>query len=161
MKPGFPVMLLAVALLTTSPLHAAGQHDHHHHGHADQEAPALQLNAGKKWATDQALRQAMNNINRAMTEAHPQINQNKFGDDQYRNLAATVSQNVSYVVENCKLDAKADAVLHLVIADLLAGADLMAGKTAGSRHDGAHQVFKSLKAYGQYFQHPGWKVAKI
>lgn len=160
MKPGFPALLLTLALLATPSLHAADSHEQHHHGHADQEPPTLQLNAGKKWATDQSLRQAMGSINQAMAKAHPQIHQNRFSDDQYRELAATISQNVGYIVENCKLEAKADAMLHLVIADLQAGADVMAGKTPGARHDGAHQVFKSLQAYGQYFQHPGWKVAK-
>ncbi len=160
MKPGFPVLLLTLALLAAPSLHAADNHSHHHHSHANQESPTLQLNAGKKWATDEALRQGMSGINQAMAKAHPQIRQNMFSDDQYRELATTISQNVGYIVENCKLEAKADAMLHLVIADLQAGADVMAGKTQGARHDGAQQVFKSLKAYGLYFQHPGWKVAK-
>lgn len=160
MRSGFPALLFTLALLAAPTLHAADNHEHHHHGHAAQESATLKLNAGKKWATDQALRQAMDSINLAMSKAHPQIHQNSFSDDQYRELAGTIRQNVGYIVENCKLDAKADAMLHIVIADLLAGADRMAGKTPGSRHDGVHQVFKSLKAYGQYFQHPGWKVAK-
>ncbi|HLO64203.1 MAG TPA: hypothetical protein VK165_14695 [Azonexus sp.] len=160
MKPGFPILLLALALLAAPNLHAADNHEHHHHGHAGQQSSPLQLNSGKKWATDEALRQGMSSINQAMARAHPQIRKNSFSDDQYRELAATISQNVGYIVENCKLEAKADAMLHLVIADLQAGADVMAGKTQGARHEGAQQVFKSLKAYGQYFQHPGWQVDK-
>ncbi|MCG2577482.1 hypothetical protein LZ012_10800 [Dechloromonas sp. XY25] len=157
MKPGSLALLLTVALAAASPLLAA---DHHHHGHAAQESSPLQLNAGKKWATDEALRQGMNSINQAMAKAQPQIRQNSFSDDQYRELAATIGKNVGDIVENCKLEPKADAMLHLVIADLQAGAEMMAGKTQGARHEGADKVFKSLKAYGQYFQHPGWKVAK-
>jgi hypothetical protein len=56
-------------------------------------------------------------------------------------------------------------MLHLVIADLLAGAEIMAGKsvqgkTASPRHDGAVRVIGALKSYGKYFQHTGWKTAK-
>jgi hypothetical protein len=67
---------------------------------------------------------------------------------------------VAYAVANCKLEPNADAMLHLVIADLMAGTESMEGKTSNSRHDGAVQVLEALKSYGKYFQHPGWKAAK-
>ena len=85
---------------------------------------------------------------------------NRFNDGDYLALAATVSQKVAHAVEHCKLDARADAMLHLVIADLLAGAEAMEGKAGKPRHDGAVQVMQALKSYGKYFRHPGWKVAQ-
>ncbi len=51
-------------------------------------------------------------------------------------------------------------MLHLVIADLLAGAEVMEGKAGTPRHDGAVQVMQALKSYGKYFRHPGWKLAQ-
>lgn len=102
----------------------------------------------------------MNDINQAMAKALPLIHKNQFGDEAYRALAATVNRKVAFAVENCRLEPKADAMLHLVIADLMAGAETMQGKTATARHDGAVRVLQALKAYGQYFQHPGWKTAR-
>jgi hypothetical protein len=160
MKTKFPVLLAAIALAVSSNIYAAENADAHHHSHGSTEPTKLQFNAGKKWATDQPLRQAMSDINQAMAKALPAIHKNQFGNGEYQALATTVSEKVAYAVENCKLEPKADAMLHLVIADLMAGAESMEGKTAKSRHDGAVQVLEALKSYGKYFQHTGWKTAK-
>ena len=156
------LLLATLALTLSTGLHAAGDEHHHHHAHSHGEAAPtqLQLNAGKQWATDATLRQSMNEINQAMGKALPLIHGTRFNDGDYQALATTVSQKVAYAVENCKLDARADAMLHLVIADLLAGAEAMEGKAGKPRHDGAVQVMQALKSYGKYFRHPGWKVAQ-
>ena len=46
---------------------------------------------------------------------------------------AGTSAKVGGIVANCKLDPKADAMLHLVIADIGAGTDAMAGKDPKTR----------------------------
>lgn len=159
MKTEFSVLLAALALVVSATTHAAGNTDgHHHDGHGSIGPQTLQLNAGKKWATDAPLRQAMNDINQSMARALPLIHTNKFGNADYQALAATINQKVAYTVANCKLEPKADAMLHLVIGDLVAGAETMEGKTADSRHDGAVRVLGALKSYEGYFQHPGWKA---
>ena len=160
MKTKFTVWLSAIALAVSSNICAAESADAHHHGHGSTEPTKLQLNAGKKWATDEPLRQAMSDINQAMAKALPAIHKNQFGNEEYQALATTVSEKVAYAVEHCKLEPKADAMLHLVIADLMAGAESMEGKTSKSRHDGAVLVLEALKSYGKYFQHPGWRAAK-
>jgi len=141
---------------------AGGAQAAHDHGHANETGTPqkLQLDGGKKWLTDAPLQQAMSEINQAMAKALPLIHKHRFGDAQYQALADTVNQNVAFAVENCKLDTRADAMLHLVLSDLMGGAEKMSGKVAGNRHDGAVQVLHALKAYGEYFQHPGWRVAK-
>lgn len=156
------LLLATLVLALSTGLHAAGGDDHHHHGHSHGEAAPqqLQLNAGKQWATDATLRQTMSEINQAMGKALPLIHGNRFSDGEYQALAATVNAKVAHAVAHCKLDAKADAMLHLVIADLLAGAEAMEGKAGMPRHDGAVQVMQALKSYGKYFRHPGWKVAQ-
>lgn len=160
MKTKFSVLLAVIALAVSANTYAAQNVEAHHHSHGGTEPTNLQLNAGKKWATDEPLRQAMSDINQAMTKALPRIHKNQFGNGEYQALATTVSEKVAYAVENCKLDPKADAMLHLVIGDLMAGAESMEGKTSKSRHDGAVQVLEALKLYGKYFQHTGWKAAK-
>lgn len=161
MKTKLSTLLAALVLVVSAPIHAAGSPDGNPHaGHGSIAPQKLQLNAGKKWATDAPLRQSMNDINQAMAKALPLIHKNQFDHAAYQALAATVNQRVAYAVEHCKLEPKADAMLHLIIADLTAGAETMEGKTTNSRHDGAVLVRDALKAYGDFFQHPGWKAAR-
>jgi hypothetical protein len=129
----------------------------HQHGHDGPQA--LQLNAGKKWETDASLRQAMGNINKAMNQALPAIHKNNFKDADYEALAGKLRKEVAYAVEHCKLEPKADAMLHLVIADLSEAADTMDGKGKAARHDGAVKTLHALESYGKYFKHPGWHAA--
>ena len=162
MKNKFAGLLasLLLAAATTVPATAApGGHDHHHE-HAGAQPQKLQLDAGRKWMTDEALRQTMDGINQAMAGALPRIHKHRFGDADYQALAAAVRQKVAYAVEHCRLEPRADAMLHLVIADLLAGAEAMEAKDDPARHRGAVRVVQALHAYGDYFQHPGWRVAK-
>ena len=160
MKTKFSIVLAAAALVVSAPSHAAGNADADTHaGHGSIAPQKLQLNAGKKWASDAPLRQAMNDINQAMAKALPLIHQNQFDDAAYQALATAINQKVAYAVEHCKLEPRADAMLHLIIADLTAGAETMEGKTPNSRQDGAVRVLEALKAYGDFFQHPGWKAA--
>lgn len=156
----FPPLLLALAMALSANAQAAGAADAHHAHEHGGAAATLQLNEGKPWPTDAPLRQAMGEINRALAKALPAIHRQQFADGDYQALAATVHQRVAYVVDHCKLDAQADAMLHLVIAELLAGAEIMEGKTASPRHDGAVRVRAALKSYGKYFRHPGWVTAK-
>lgn len=162
MKRNLLLPLAALLLVGTATLGqvALAAEDHHQHGESSTVVHKLQLNAGKKWATDAALRQSMDGINQAMAKALPLIHRDRFGDSDYAALAATIIQQVGYAIEHCKLDAKADAMLHLVIAELAAAAESMEGKTAGTRHDGAVRVKRALESYGKYFQHPQWKVAR-
>ena len=156
MQTKLSVFLVALVLAAASNIHAAETHHHHHAA----EPAKLQLNAGKKWATDAPLRQAMNDINQAMAKALPAIHKNQFGNEDYQALAATISARVGDAVAQCKLEPKADAMLHLIIADLMSGAEIMEGKSSQTRHDGAVKVLEALKSYGKYFQHPAWNVAK-
>ncbi len=99
------------------------------HKHEHGPAPAtLQLNAGKKWETDGALRQAMGNIRQAMAASLHDIHENRLSKKGYAALAKKVESEVGNIVANCKLEPKADAQLHLIVAELLEGADQMAGK---------------------------------
>lgn len=160
MKTKFAVLLATFALTVSASGYAAEGGDHRHPAHGSAGVQKLELNAGKKWATDAPLHQAMSDINQAMAKAVPLIRKNQFDNAAYQALAATIKQKVAYAVEHCKLEPKADAMLHLVLADLVAGAEVMEGKTASPRHDGAVGVLQALNAYGRYFQHPGWQALR-
>jgi hypothetical protein len=141
----------AMVLAVSAPALAA------EHGHGTAGA-ALELNQGKKWQTDEALRQGMTNMRAALARDLKAIHTNKASEAQYEALAAKLNAEVAYVVQNCKLDPKADAELHKVIAEVLAGAEAMQGKEAGvDRRSGAVRVAKALNTYGKFFDHPGWR----
>lgn len=155
-------LLSAAAVLLclgTSPAFAAaaGGHSHDHAA-----APAqLSLDAGRKWATDEPLRRSMAKVRNAMDQSLHPIHEGKLSAAGYGKLARTINGEVSYIVSNCKLEPKADAQLHLVIADLLAGAEAMEGKSKQiKRQDGALKVLAALENYGGYFDDPTWKPIK-
>jgi len=134
---------LAIALAFAGPA-AYGQAGHEH-GHAADEAQ-LVLNQGKKWPTDAPLRQGMENIRTALG-----------GGMKYGALATKVSTEVAGIVQNCKLEPEADAQLHLVIADIMAGVEALEGKAKGeTRRAGAEKIARALVAYGEHFDHAGW-----
>ncbi|MBA3998540.1 MAG: hypothetical protein C0466_15435 [Candidatus Accumulibacter sp.] len=137
--------------------HAAAEHRHEAHEHGD--APvAPQLNAGRKWETDAALRTAMGAIRTSMAAALHDIHEKRLPPAGYATLARKVESEVGEIVANCKLEPKADAQLHLVVADLLAGAEQMAAKGKPAEHrKGAVKVIGALEQYGAYFNDPGFK----
>ncbi|MBA5608475.1 hypothetical protein H3H36_24305 [Duganella sp. FT3S] len=147
--------VLAVCALATAPAFAA--QDMHQHGH-DAHGATLQLNAGKKWETDAALRKDMGAIRQSMASSLDAIHANKMPPQAYAALARKVEDGVADMVANCKLAPAADAQLHVVVAELLAGAEHMAGKAkSGTPQDGAVKVIGALNNYGKYFDDPDFQ----
>lgn len=136
--------------------------DAHKHGHDHGAAPArLVLNNGKKWETDAPLRQGMQNVRKLMDASLHDIHEGKLSAAKYGALAKQVNAEVAGIVANCKLEPKADAQLHLVIADLGEGVEAMEGKAKKvKRQAGAVKVLDALDKYGRYFDHPGWQPIK-
>lgn len=132
---------------------------HSHEAHAEHGAPAtLQLNDGKKWETDAALRQAMDSLRQIMAASLPEIHESRLPVAGYSALARKVDSEVGNIVSNCKLEPKADAQLHLIVADLLTGSEQMAGKVKkAKRQDGVVKVVGALEKYASYFDHPNFK----
>jgi hypothetical protein len=128
------------------------------HDHGAAAPHKLALNQGRKWATDEPLRAGMGRI-RGLVE--PQLgaaHAGKLTPVQYRELATQVEIEVGGIVANCKLEPKADAMLHLVIADIGAGTDAMSGKDAKTRPAlGLVRVAQAVNQYGNHFDHPGFK----
>ena len=146
----------AVAMAAALSAPALAQTATHDHGAA---APhKLTLNQGRKWTTDEPLRAGMGRI-RGLVE--PQLgaaHAGKLTSAQYRELATQVETEVGGIVANCKLEPKADAMLHLVIADIGAGTDAMAGKDAQTRPAlGLVKVAQAVNQYGSHYDHPGFK----
>lgn len=136
--------------------------DAHKHEHGHDTAPArLELNNGKKWETDAPLRKGMENIRNSIDAVHHEIHENRLSAAKYGELAKKVNGEVNDVVASCKLDPKADAQLHLVIAEILEGVEAMAGKAKKvKRQAGALKVGGALEKYASHFEHPGWQPLK-
>lgn len=145
--------LLAVFLGAGAPVVQAHDHEHSHDDAAPQQ---LALKNGHKWATDDSLRQAMNRIRAEMAISQPSIHEGKISLQQYQGLARKVNEQISFMVQNCKLDKETDAMLHLVLADIIAGADAMSGQDMDQARQGAERITHALGNYGAYFEHPGW-----
>ena len=128
-----------------------------HHSHHDSGSTQLALNHGKKWGTDDDLRRGMATIRDALASELPAIHGGKASAEQYHALTKRVNDQTAFMVQNCKLDKEADAMLHLVLAELTAGADAMSGqKDNKTKRQGAEKIAHALEDYATYFDHPGW-----
>ncbi len=154
-----PLSLSAVLLAFPLMVQAA-EHDHHDHGAAAPQT--IELNAGKKWHTDDALRQSMGTIRMLTEKALPAAHAGKLTPAGYDALANDINSQMAYIVKNCKLDPKADAQLHIIIGSLANGVETMQGKQSGqARALGVVEVSRALNTYGTYFDHAGWQGIKL
>ena len=126
------------------------------HAHAAGAPAELALDHGRRWATDEPLRRHMGDLHGLLVTRIDSIHAGRLSPADFRALGAAVEQKVAAIVAECKLPPDADAMLYLIVADLVAGADLMQGKASGQPADGAHKVVEAANAYGRYFEHPGW-----
>ncbi len=140
-------------LLAGSPLGAV---DHRHEEPSQQPPAGLELDQGRKWATDAPLRKGMEAMRGAFSESLAEIRAGKLSAEDYRALGAKVHAEVARILTECKLEPWADRVLHQLIAELLAASEVLQGKAPGTPAAAAHRAVAALNDYGRYFEHPGW-----
>lgn len=144
------IVLIAVGFALRSHF----QHAHGHGHSADHGAAELALHDGQRWETDEPLRLGMQRIRDAVALQQNEGSAHELSPTQAKALAATVQENVTYLIENCQLTPAADANLHVIINDLLASASLLtAGDQSGEAIEKLHHA---LSAYPRYFNHPNW-----
>ena len=124
------------------------------HDHSDHGAAALSLNDGKRWATDEPLRIGMQRIRGAVAQTLATSESSASSPAQAKILADTIHENVTYLMQNCKLEAKADETLHVLINELMTGAAATTANPASG--DGVLKLAEALREYPKYFDHPGW-----
>lgn len=163
MKTNYRILLSCIFFMAAAAAGAGGlvlAADHQHGGHEKHGQAKLQLDQGKKWATDAPLRQSMDALRAAFAERLAEIHKGSLADEQYKVLGARVDSEIGNIVAQCKLEPKADAMLHIIVADLLAAAEVMQGKAAGKPAAAAHKAVTAINAYGRYFDHPKWQALK-
>lgn len=133
--------------------HAAAEHAHEEHGGA-----ALTLNDGEQWETDEALRHGMLEIRAAVTVLSPVFESGQLDQAQAHQLSEAVQGSVNTMIEQCQLEADADANLHSILAMLLTGAAAL--ETAPLSSDGLPALQGALETYGHYFNHEGWQAGE-
>lgn len=131
----------------------------HSHSHGEGTSAQLTLDHGKKWASDDSLRQGMSRIRDLLDAELPAIHSGKANAEQYQALARKVNDQIAFMIKNCKLEPRADAVLHLILVDIIAGTDILLAQQ-GEAHQGAVKIVRALENYAAYFDHPGWHGLK-
>jgi hypothetical protein len=127
--------------------------DHAHHAeHAD---AAMQLDDGKRWSTDAPLREGMERIRNAYEAASSP----GAGHAEAVALAPAINDAIGYMVQNCALQPKADATLHVLLGQLGTAAATL-GKNPHA-DTALADVKAALEQYPQYFEHPGWIAGHV
>ena len=138
--------------------HAIATTDHHAAGHAHEPPATLELDHGRPWATDAPLRKGMDALRAAFLGRLAAIHAGTLAPPDYAALGAKIEVEVATIVAECQLEPKADAVLHVIVAELLAAADVLQGRAPGTPAAGAHRAVTALNDYGRYFDHPQWQA---
>lgn len=155
-----PAVLFALALSPAGTVMAADSHDHDSHD-AHAAHSALTLNNGKKWATDEPLRRGMSNA-RNLIEQHVHASRGKATTAaEYDALAKKLQNEVNQIFQNCRLEKKADAALHVILADVLQGISVLQGRQRTARADGVTRIAHALENYNTYFDHPNWVALNL
>ncbi|MBF0191990.1 MAG: hypothetical protein HQL99_12750 [Magnetococcales bacterium] len=148
-------MLLVLLLLTIGPRFGWTALEQHEPNGVTRSESGLTLNNGKPWQTDAALRKGMEAIQRDIKEALPRIRSGALSNRQYVALAKKMHQHINQITKNCKLTPEADTQLHLVLSEVIQGADAMEAQMGQS--SGAAMIVHALDLYGRHFDHVGWK----
>ncbi|HBS26019.1 MAG TPA: hypothetical protein DD827_02640 [Gammaproteobacteria bacterium] len=156
---GLSIVLTAACLLllmscSKEPEITPEQAHHHGHEHDGHTASTLSLNQGEKWQTDVPLRQGMQSINDAAMSATTDFHHDALTKEDAAELAKHITGQVDYLINNCKLEPQADATLHVLIGDLLGGADVLSKQPLSSQ--GLPRIIQALQLYPDYFNHENW-----
>lgn len=146
--------LLALAMASSSATVIAGSPVSGHEGH-HLPPSGLMLNGEARWSTDTALRSGMNGIREAVVNTLHGAGERPMTAQETTALADTIQNQISHMIASCKLTPQADAVLHVLLGQLLGGAAALKQNPADAA--ALHTIIEALKNYPVYFDHPDWK----
>ncbi|CAN5492256.1 hypothetical protein BH10BDE1_BH10BDE1_23280 [soil metagenome] len=152
------VLVFSLVFSLVSSQLALAEESHSHHSAGAGEPMKLELDHGKKWDTDKPLRDGMKRIQGLMEADIRSIHESKLTDAAYSVLSQKVTLELNQIFKNCKLKPEADAALHVILAQIIAGTTQMKSEKQGSgKRAGAVKVIGALDQYAKFFDHPGWK----
>ncbi len=149
--------ILALPLSTLADTVHAADTGHSHGHHHDTHGP-MELNDGEKWETDAALRQGMGELHQVVSTGLERAHAGALTSGDYNEMAADIMAQFDYIVENCALEPEPDAQLHILLANIIQGVQVIEGKVSGEQpEDGLIKMAEALNSYGVYFDHPQWE----
>ena len=140
----------ALVLSVAAPLRVRAHQEH------DGVPQKLALDNGRKWPTDKPLRDGMDKIRALLAPKAAAIRSLKLPPDDCKELGVAVQQQATAIAARSKLPHDADLMLHVLVNDLLDGAQVMQGKGKVAPIDGAFKVLHTTNKYGTFFDDPGW-----
>ena len=104
----------------------------------------------------------MGRIRGLVADALPDAHAGRLDAAQSAALAGRIEQEVANIVTNCKLEPQADAMLHLVIAQIAGGVDTLAGKTPdATAPQGLVRIVGAVNDYERFFDDPGFAPIRM
>lgn len=154
------ILIGFLTLFIFSPLvFAEAAHDHHHNESSQKE---LKLNNGKKWPTDTALRNNMDEIHNHIKAQLGKIQSDNFKDKEFIQLGKKIEKNVQNIFKSCKLEPKADAQLHIIMTGLIAENTKLIGElTAEGKKEATFGILTHYRSYLKFFDHTGKSKSKL
>jgi len=156
--------LMGIALIVSfASVQAQQAHDHadshgdSHDEHAGHGAMQLTLDHGQRWETDAPLREGMERI-RTAVEKTEKSGEKVLNKEQAEALASATEEGIAFMFENCNLEPKADANLHVLLARLSAAATAVKADPAAVA--GLPEIQEVLGLYSRYFNHPKWQAGE-
>lgn len=132
------------------------------HDHAQAAQGTMELNQGQKWETDAPLRQGMGTLHEIVTQGLADTQAEKLSADDYQKMSGKIMTQVTYIVQNCHLEPDADAQLHILLGQIVQGAEIVEGKVAHEKPGGGLvKLAQALNGYGTHFNHPGWAAIDV
>lgn len=127
----------------------------HKHEHSEQADMGMVLDDGKKWKTDAPLRKGMGSIHQAIEKAEKAFESKTLTQKEGKELSSHINKELMYMVENCELQPKADASLHVIIGEMMHGIGELS--KAPDSDKGFPRIHNALKQYPKFFDHPDWE----
>jgi hypothetical protein len=140
-------MIFGFLLSLTS---SAEESVHHHEPHGQVQQKAAQPT--EKFVPDKTLKERMSSILETMEALH-QKDSKVAKEESLVDAGKKVESTVKDIFKNCKLEPRADAAIHPILASLLDGANLL---NKGNSKDGHKKIHKALLEYEAHFIHKGW-----
>lgn len=125
---------------------AADAHDAH-----DEHGPRPVLAEGQRWETDAPLRKAMSGIRDDVAKNLPAYHESRLQAADAEALAASVQDNVNYMIANCQLEPEPDAVLHVMIGEMMGAATALREDPASA--EGVPRLVSVVNDYEATFDH--------
>src|SRR5690554_7682659 len=132
------------------------------HSHGHEVHGTMELNQGRSWETDAALRQGMGALHQIVSTGLERAHANALKADEYKKMSGEIMTQFTYIVENCDLEPEADAQLHILLGNIVQGVEIIEGKVSGKQaEDGLISMAQALNSYGSHFDHPSWQSFNI